>query len=598
MRPVHHSCGHCFGGSQEPSLACEPARAVDVSDGDSNKRGATTTHRREMPKPEASEELSDVMRKRFVPPRMVAGVRKALPRRFSVKKLLRKNRFVYNIRKASKEIVERLMRQTQCSNADLEGFELKGKTCAQIRRELRKSLAEALQSHAEKLAFEKELGMDGRPRADELEKMVASFPGLDKIDWDAPSVESGINCELWRTWHARHCTACTPTKIHEDCYFKVIYHFLRTGFDPPEDPKQDQQPHDRCPGSSERAPGKKVDEDGFHASPRPPEKTGSKKRTAPRAYVDKWRREEARCKKSYDKWKNECAGLMSELATVLPEFFSPLLPVARAKDKWRWRRIGKDYKIRLCLDLKCTGYNDRLLDWLFRYCGIHVIAEKVRKGDFMAALDISRFYLRLPAGRRLRRAQWFQDPSSYAKSTHNNEQRPEKKLSFRQLLAVAFGLKSAPAWASLVSGELCRILQSFGIDVAGVYIDDILIRAATEQLCKEHMQLAAKVASALGLPFNEKTLGPLQNIPFLGCEIDSTDCTIRVSKEYRKYALSRVREVLKTSSVSLATLESLAGILTWIAHVFDAGKPRRNLLYRRISKMKARGESHTTIRGE
>ena len=100
-----------------------------------------------------------------------------------------------------------------------------------------------------------------------------------------------------------------------------------------------------------------------------------------------------------------------------------------------------DYKMRLCLDLKCSGYNAKLLDWLFRYCCIDVIAERIKQGDWMAALDISRFYLRLPAGRE---AQWFQGPSSYAKSTHNNDRKAEKKLSFRQLLAVAFGLKSAP----------------------------------------------------------------------------------------------------------------------------------------------------------
>ena len=100
----------------------------------------------------------------------------------------------------------------------------------------------------------------------------------------------------------------------------------------------------------------------------------------------------------------------------------------------------------------------------------------------MAALDISRFYLRLPAGAKLRQAQWFQHPTSYAKNNHNNEQKKEEKLTFRQLLAVAFGLKSGPAWALLVSGELYRILRSFGIQVAGVYIDDILIHAAAEAL--------------------------------------------------------------------------------------------------------------------
>ena len=76
------------------------------------------------------------------------------------------------------------------------------------------------------------------------------------------------------------------------------------------------------------------------------------------------------------------------------------------------------------------------------------------------------------------------------------------------------------------------------------------------------------------------------------------ECTIGVSKEYRKYALTRVQEVLKSSSVSLSTLESVAGILTWIAHVFDAGKPRRRAIYRMISRMKDRSETSVPVRGE
>ena len=108
----------------------------------------------------------------------------------------------------------------------------------------------------------------------------------------------------------------------------------------------------------------------------------------------------------------------------------------------------------MCLDVKCSGYNERLYDWPFRYRSLDAIAETVEKDDWLAALDISRFYLRLPAGKKLRELQWFQDPSSYAGDTRDNDRRAKKRLRSRQLLAVAFGLKSAPAWASLVSGEL------------------------------------------------------------------------------------------------------------------------------------------------
>ena len=71
-----------------------------------------------------------------------------------------------------------------------------------------------------------------------------------------------------------------------------------------------------------------------------------------------------------------------------------------------------------------------------------------------------------------------------------------RKLTFRQLLAVAFELKSAPAWASIVSGELCKIFRSFGINVAGVYIDDILMRAISNLQTKNDMEFAGKIARA------------------------------------------------------------------------------------------------------
>ena len=55
--------------------------------------------------------------------------------------------------------------------------------------------------------------------------------------------------------------------------------------------------------------------------------------------------------------------------------------------------------MRLCLDLKSSGYNDSLYDWPFRYRSLDAVAEKVQQNDYLATLDISRFYLRLPAAK-------------------------------------------------------------------------------------------------------------------------------------------------------------------------------------------------------
>ena len=77
-------------------------------------------------------------------------------------------------------------------------MELKSKTIPAIRRELRAKLAKSLASKRKEKAFAKMCGCQDRPRADELEKLVAAYPAFEKIDWEAEPAKSGINCDLWR----------------------------------------------------------------------------------------------------------------------------------------------------------------------------------------------------------------------------------------------------------------------------------------------------------------------------------------------------------------------------------------------------------------
>ena len=165
------------------------------------------------------------------------------------------------------------------------------------------------------------------------------------------------------------------------------------------------------------------------------------------------------------------------------------------------------------------------------------MAETVSKGDWLASIDISLFYSRLPAGKQLRAMQWFQDPSSFGVDTNANERMHDRRRRYRQLRSLAFGLKPAPAFASAVSAEAKRILESFGISVAGVYIDDFLIRAATREQCEKDLALAISILSALGIPPNKKTQGPYspeEGIIFLGVHIGTRDCSMSVTEEHHR----------------------------------------------------------------
>ena len=171
---------------------------------------------------------------------MVSDWGQARKREFTVRQMLKANKHVFNVRRASPEVAKRLKEEAgQCSNVTA-SFDLKKKTIPAIRKELRKRLAESLAAHKKEKAFSKVYGCDTRPRADELEKLVAAYPAWDQIDWDADPVESGLNCDLWRT---RHCKKCSPTHVHDACYFELIDHFLRTGLQPPEMPAEPEEPH-------------------------------------------------------------------------------------------------------------------------------------------------------------------------------------------------------------------------------------------------------------------------------------------------------------------------------------------------------------------
>ena len=106
--PVHHFCGHLQHSAPQKLSLAQSARAVSASGtDDSNVDGVSTTHHQDMTQPATYKEFLGSTRKRFTPSRMVEGVRRAASRKFLT--LLRKNKFVYNVRKASAEIVRRLI---------------------------------------------------------------------------------------------------------------------------------------------------------------------------------------------------------------------------------------------------------------------------------------------------------------------------------------------------------------------------------------------------------------------------------------------------------------------------------------------------------
>ena len=454
---------------------------------------------------------------------------------------------VSNVRDVTTRVQQRMDGFKKCGH-DTWRLDLRGTTAGQIQRKLRIQLVEDLRQGSDEAAFVcKQLGIDSVPRADQLELMIAAMPGVAKLELKGTPAKSGLSMADWRELHATHCSkGCTKDEINEECYFRIIHHFLLCGFDP-----------ELCKGCSW--------EDFKTKHP---------------AYVDMWRGDEERCRAAWKKWTEGSGGLMSESVLQEPDFSVPILPATRSKHKWRYLKYGVPYKVRLCLDLKAAKVNASTEDWKFRYKALDDIAASVKKGDWLASVDISRFYLRLPAGKKLRGVQWVQDPESYAHTARLNNK--SKRKRWRQLNAIGFGLKTAPAWASVVSAELVRILKQAGVRVVGCFIDDLLIAGATQELCQQALDKAMSIMQRLGLPANEKTVlprSPDKGIVFLGVHIRTADMRFTISEEHRTYAMDRVSTVLEQGTATKADLASIAGVLNWISFVFIPGRPRRQIIY-------------------
>ena len=75
--------------------------------------------------------------------------------------------------------------------------------------------------------------------------------------------------------------------------------------------------------------------------------------------------------------------------------------------------------------------------------------------------------------------------------------------------------------------------------MAGVYIDDLLIRARTKEALEEMLETCKLVCKSLGVDLNDKTIGPCSpedGIKYLGLIIHTDSCTFSACPTQCVYA--------------------------------------------------------------
>ena len=209
-------------------------------------------------------------------------------------------------------------------------------------------------------------------------------------------------------------------------------------------------------------------------------------------------------------------------------------------------------KPRIVVDESAVGLNFALPAWPFLYVGITDIVLDVKPLDWMSSLDFRAYYTKLALSPRfmtLLGVSW--DGVNYVYTSPS------------------FGLSLAPAFASVISSEICLMAMARGVAVAKAYIDDVLNSASSEGSCNADLDLLLQLLKELDVEVApEKVVRAAQRTVFLGVLYDTVQRRIEVAPGYQERLRVSLREMAVAEfSVPVVTVENVVGRLFWVAQV-------------------------------
>ena len=184
----------------------------------------------------------------------------------------------------------------------------------------------------------------------------------------------------------------------------------------------------------------------------------------------------------------------------------------------------------------------------FKMENIFSLRDILKKGDWLAKIDLKDAYLTVPMAevhRKYLRFQW-----------------QGKIYEFKSL---PFGLASAPLAFTKLLRPVVAFLRQRGVRLV-VYLDDILLMAETPELLQQHLQLTTSLLTDLGFLLNLKKciLTPCRRIEFLGFIVDSLTFSLYVPPDKIAKIKKECRHLLNKVTVSARTLAHIIGLLTSI----------------------------------
>lgn len=183
----------------------------------------------------------------------------------------------------------------------------------------------------------------------------------------------------------------------------------------------------------------------------------------------------------------------------------------------------------------------------FQMEGLPAARHLVRRGDWMAKIDLTDAFLTVPV---------HPDDQHFLQFSWGGE--------LYQFVAMPFGLASAPRVFTKLLKPLASYLRSRGVRLV-VYLDDILIVASSESQLREHLGWVVEVFESVGFIINrEKSIvDPARVLEFLGFLLNTVGWTVSIPGPAAEKLSVRCRDLLNSPSCSLRDLAALLGYFTW-----------------------------------
>ena len=130
-----------------------------------------------------------------------------------------------------------------------------------------------------------------------------------------------------------------------------------------------------------------------------------------------------------------------------------------------------------------------------------------------------------------------------------------------------FGARASPMGFHRLTQAICRMMARRGYTVLA-YLDDFLIIEPTQIQCKAAFDTLLTLLESLGFTVNwTKVVYPAQCLIFLGVEIDTVLCELRLSEDRVSELLSLLKGTSSKRKGTKLHLQRLLGKLNWAARV-------------------------------